>query len=85
MVLVVKKMKRSEVQREKLSPMMQQYMEIKDKYEDCIIFFRLGDFYEMFFDDAILASRALLFYLRTKHRWFITLLQVMTCGCQCGS
>ena len=41
-------MKRSEVQREKLSPMMQQYMEIKDKYEDCIIFFRLGDFYEMF-------------------------------------
>ncbi len=52
-------MKRSEVQREKLSPMMQQYMEIKDKYEDCIIFFRLGDFYEMFFDDAILASRVL--------------------------
>lgn len=59
MVLVVKKMKRSEVQREKLSPMMQQYMEIKDKYEDCIIFFRLGDFYEMFFEDAILASRVL--------------------------
>ena len=59
MVLVVKKMKRSEVQREKLSPMMQQYMEIKDKYEDCIIFFRFGDFYEMFFDDAILASRVL--------------------------
>ncbi len=52
-------MKRSEVDRTKLSPMMQQYMEIKDKYEDCIIFFRLGDFYEMFFDDAILASRVL--------------------------
>ena len=52
-------MKRSEVDRSKLSPMMQQYMEIKDKYEDCIIFFRLGDFYEMFFDDAILASRVL--------------------------
>ena len=52
-------MKRSEVQREKLSPMMQQYMEIKDKYEDSIIFFRLGDFYEMFFDDAIIASRVL--------------------------
>ena len=52
-------MKRSEVQREKLSPMMQQYMEIKDKYEDCIIFFRLGDFYEMFFEDAIIASRIL--------------------------
>ena len=52
-------MKRSEVQREKLSPMMQQYMEIKDKYEDSIIFFRLGDFYEMFFEDAIIASRVL--------------------------
>lgn len=38
---------------------MQQYMEIKDKYEDTIIFFRLGDFYEMFFEDAILASRIL--------------------------
>ena len=52
-------MKRSEVDRSKLSPMMQQYMEIKDKYEDSIIFFRLGDFYEMFFDDAILTSRIL--------------------------
>lgn len=52
-------MKRSEVDRTRLSPMMQQYMEIKDKYEDSIIFFRLGDFYEMFFDDAILTSRVL--------------------------
>ena len=52
-------MKRSEVDRSKLSPMMQQYMEIKDNYEDCIIFFRLGDFYEMFFEDAILTSRIL--------------------------
>ena len=52
-------MKRSEVDRSKLSPMMQQYMDIKDKYEDTIIFFRLGDFYEMFFDDAILASKVL--------------------------
>ncbi len=52
-------MKRSEVDRTKLSPMMQQYMEIKDKYDDTIIFFRLGDFYEMFFDDAILVSRLL--------------------------
>lgn len=52
-------MKRSEVDRSKLSPMMQQYMEIKDNYEDSIIFFRLGDFYEMFFDDAILVSRLL--------------------------
>ena len=52
-------MKRSEVDREKLSPMMRQYLEIKDNYEDSIIFFRLGDFYEMFFEDAITASREL--------------------------
>ena len=43
----------------KLSPMMQQYMKIKEEYKDCILFFRLGDFYEMFFDDAILASKEL--------------------------
>jgi len=52
-------MKRSEVDRTKLSPMMQQYLEIKDKYIDTIIFFRLGDFYEMFFEDAVLCSREL--------------------------
>ncbi len=40
-----------------LTPMMQQYMEIKKEYQDCILFFRLGDFYEMFFEDAITASR----------------------------
>lgn len=43
----------------KLSPMMQQYMDTKEKYKDCILFFRLGDFYEMFFDDAITVSREL--------------------------
>ena len=43
----------------KLSPMMQQYLAIKEKYQDCILFFRLGDFYEMFFDDAKLVSREL--------------------------
>jgi len=37
---------------ENLSPMMQQYLSIKEKYADCVLFFRLGDFYEMFFDDA---------------------------------
>ena len=42
-----------------LSPMMRQYFEIKDKYKDYILFFRLGDFYEMFFDDARLASKEL--------------------------
>ena len=56
---VVIEVKRSEVDRTKLSPMMQQYMDIKDQYEDSIVFFRLGDFYEMFFDDAILVSRLL--------------------------
>ena len=43
----------------KLSPMMQQYFEIKNRHKDHILFFRLGDFYEMFFDDAILASKEL--------------------------
>lgn len=52
-------MKRSEVDRSKISPMMGQYLDIKDKYEDTIIFFRLGDFYEMFFEDAIVASKTL--------------------------
>ncbi len=42
-----------------LSPMMQQYVQTKKEYNDCILFYRLGDFYEMFFDDAILASREL--------------------------
>ncbi|MFP4187603.1 MAG: DNA mismatch repair protein MutS [Acholeplasmataceae bacterium] len=41
------------------TPMMQQYLEIKEDYADAIVFFRLGDFYEMFFDDAILASKVL--------------------------
>lgn len=43
----------------KLTPMMQQYMEIKERYKDCILLFRLGDFYEMFFADAELASQEL--------------------------
>ena len=45
--------------KEKISPMMQQYLDIKEQYRDCILFFRLGDFYEMFFDDAVTASREL--------------------------
>ena len=49
----------ADVPREKLSPMMQQYAATKEKYSDCIVFFRLGDFYEMFFEDAILVSREL--------------------------
>lgn len=42
-----------------VTPMMQQYLEIKEKHKDCLLFFRLGDFYEMFFEDAKLASREL--------------------------
>ena len=42
-----------------LSQMMQQYLEVKDKYKDALIFYRLGDFYEMFFDDAVTASKEL--------------------------
>jgi DNA mismatch repair protein MutS len=49
----------SEVVGMPVTPMMQQYLDMKDQYKDCILMFRLGDFYEMFFDDAILASREL--------------------------
>ena len=42
-----------------LSPMMQQYLEIKNQHKDEILFYRIGDFYEMFFDDAVTASREL--------------------------
>ena len=42
-----------------MTPMMEQYFEIKNQYKDFILFYRLGDFYEMFFDDAIKASREL--------------------------
>lgn len=43
----------------KLTPMMQQYVETKEQYHDCILFYRLGDFYEMFFEDAITCSKEL--------------------------
>lgn len=48
-----------EIDRNKLTPMMRKYFLIKDNYPDCLLFFRLGDFYEMFFDDAVTASRVL--------------------------
>ena len=50
-----------------LTPMMQQYVETKEQYSDCILFYRLGDFYEMFFDDAITASRELEITLTGKN------------------
>lgn len=43
----------------KITPMLRQYLEIKEQYPDCILFYRLGDFYEMFFEDAVTASRVL--------------------------
>lgn len=49
------------------SPMMQKYLETKEQYKDCILFYRLGDFYEMFFDDAITASRELELTLTGKN------------------
>ena len=52
-------MERTEIDIEKVTPMMRQYLEIKNANEDLIIFFRLGDFYEMFFDDAIKVSHEL--------------------------
>ena len=50
-----------------LTPMMQQYMETKKEYKDCILFYRLGDFYEMFFEDALTASRELEITLTGKN------------------
>ena len=48
-----------QIDKSKCSPMMQKYLETKEQYQDCILFYRLGDFYEMFFDDAILVSHEL--------------------------
>ena len=50
-----------------LTPMMKQYMETKSQYQDCILFYRLGDFYEMFFEDALTASRELKITLTGKN------------------
>ncbi len=60
-------MKISEVDINELSPMMQQYVEIKNKYPDELLFFRLGDFYELFFEDGITASRELELTLTGKN------------------
>jgi len=49
-----------------LSPMMKEYVKTKEEYSDCILFYRLGDFYEMFFEDALTASRELEITLQEK-------------------
>lgn len=58
-----------ESQVKSLTPMMQQYMAIKAEHQDCLLFYRMGDFYELFFDDAVIASEALDIVLtkRGKH------------------
>ncbi len=55
------------MEKSSLTPMMQQYMEIKDAYRDCILFYRLGDFYEMFFDDALTCTKELEITLTGKN------------------
>ena len=50
------------------TPLMRQYLEVKDAYPDCIVFFRLGDFYEMFFDDAVVVARTLDLTLTTRDK-----------------
>ena len=60
-------MNRKDVDRKKVSPMMRQYLETKDNYEDVILFYRIGDFYEMFFEDAINVSHDLELTLTGKN------------------
>ena len=60
-------MKLDSIDKTKLTPMVKQYVEIKEENKDVILFFRLGDFYEMFFEDAILASRELELTLTGKN------------------
>src|SRR5574344_2656513 len=60
-------MKRSDVDYNELSPMMKQYMDIKKDHEDELLFYRIGDFYELFFEDALEASHALELTLTGKN------------------
>ncbi|RLA87390.1 MAG: DNA mismatch repair protein MutS, partial [Deltaproteobacteria bacterium] len=52
----------------KVTPMIQQYLEIKESHQDAILFYRMGDFYEMFFEDAIVASRELEITLTSRDK-----------------
>ena len=51
-----------------LTPAMRQYAEMKERYPDCILFFRMGDFYEMFFEDAVTASKILEITLTSRNK-----------------
>ncbi len=63
----------------KLTPMLQQYFEIKEQHEDAILFYRMGDFYEMFFDDAVEASKILGITLTSRNKKSDSV-QVPMCG-----
>ena len=56
-----------------LSPMMVHYNKIKEKYPDCVVFYRLGDFYEMFFDDAVRVSKMLDLLITPQTNIFLNL------------
>ncbi len=71
-------MRLSEVKKEYFTPMIQQYIECKEKYMDSIVFYRIGDFYEMFFDDAYIASRELELQLTGKDAGYTE--RVPMCG-----
>jgi DNA mismatch repair protein MutS len=52
----------------KITPMLEQYLEIKERYQDYVLFYQLGDFFEMFYEDALLASRVLEITLTSRHK-----------------
>ena len=62
----------------KLTPMLEQYLEIKERYQDYILFYHLGDFFEMFFEDALIASRVLEITLTSRNKGAVD--QVPMCG-----
>ena len=62
-----------------LTPAMRQYMDIKQKHQDCILFFRMGDFYEMFFEDAVTASKILEITLTSRNKGKED--SIPLCGC----
>jgi DNA mismatch repair protein MutS len=56
---IIRSEESSQLQNAALTPMMQQYMNVKEQHKDCLLFYRMGDFYELFFDDAVQAARIL--------------------------
>lgn len=66
------------------TPMMQQYLEVKKEYQDAFLFYRLGDFYEMFFEDAINASQILEITLTARGRKYGQPHSDVRCTTSCG-